>query len=224
VILRDTDAVAAFYSDLGRRITTARKDAGLTQDALGRAVGLSRSSICNLENGVQQTTLHTLLAICEAAGVTLAVLVEGSAAGGAVQASAAARAAKVTASALQKIDQARRDARKLDAALGELVAEIGGGGPPLPTFGLRDHRVTGLGVGEPWATAKGADLAGAWPELITMRAQIAAGDEIVRRDKPHEPWRVVGTVGENGQLVGLDGEPEWMRRNHEAGIRGGGPR
>ena len=126
MIPRDTDAIAAFHADVGRRITAARKDAGLTQDALGRAVGLSRASICNLENGAQQTTLHTLLAICEAVGVTLSALVEGSAAGDAVQASAAARAAKLTAGALRKIDRLRRDARKLDEALGELVAGLGG--------------------------------------------------------------------------------------------------
>jgi transcriptional regulator with XRE-family HTH domain len=126
VIPRDTAAVAAFHTDLGKRITAARKDAGLTQDALGRAVGLSRASICNLENGVQQTTMHTLLAICEATGVTLSALVEGSAAGEAVAASAAARAARLTTVALRRIEQARRDVRRLDDALGELVADLGG--------------------------------------------------------------------------------------------------
>lgn len=201
MIPRDTEAIAAFNADLGRRITAARKQAGLTQDALGRAVGLGRSSICNLENGVQQTTLHTLLAICQAAGITLSALVEGSPAGNAVQASAAARAAKLTSTAMQKIDQARRDARKLDAALGELVAALHADEHPLPVFGLRDHRATGLGVGEPWATARGRDLAEAWPELIAMRAEIAAGDEVVRRDRPGDPWRVVGMVGEDGSLI-----------------------
>jgi len=206
VIPRDTDAIAAFYSDLGKRITAARKDAGLTQDALGRAVGLSRSSICNLENGAQQTPLHTLLAICEAVGVTLGLLVEGSAVGEAVQASAAARAARLTGSALQKIDQARRDARTLDAVLGELVAALHADANPMPLFGLRDRRVAGLGAGEPWVTARGRDFAEAWPELIAMRAGIAAGDEVVRRERPGDAWRVVGMVGEDGSLI--ESQPE----------------
>lgn len=202
MIPRSTDAIAAFYTDLGRRVTAARKDAGLTQDALGRAVGLGRSSICNVERGEQQAPLHTLLAICEATGVPLAALVEGPAAGDAVQASAAARAARLTATALQRIDQARRDARKLDAALGELVKEISADGRgSLPTFGLRDWNVNGLGVGEPWITARGADLAQAWPELIELHAGVALGDEVVRRDSPGGAWRVVGHVGENGALI-----------------------
>lgn len=69
------------------------------------------------------------------------------------------------------------------------------------TFGLRDLRVAPLGAGHPWVTARGADLAGVWHELIDGRSMIAAGDEVVRRDSPGEPWRVVGHVGENGALV-----------------------
>jgi transcriptional regulator with XRE-family HTH domain len=89
------------------------------------------------------------------------------------------------------------------AALGVTVEQLltDGWTPPVPTFGLRDWRVTWLGVGEPWATAKGADLAVAWHELITGREEIAEGDEVVRRGHPGEPWQVVGSVGENGVLV-----------------------
>lgn len=75
-------------------------------------------------------------------------------------------------------------------------------------FGLRDWKANGLGVGEPWVRRRGTDLAEVWPELIYMHAEIAAGDEVVRRDRPGEPWRVVGRVGEDGSLIEDAPEPE----------------
>lgn len=124
MIHRDEDSLIDFYGDLGQRIVRARKAAGLTQDDLGRASGLSRSSIANIERGYQQTTLHTLLAICEATGTTLPAMLDGPAAGEAVRVSAAARAAKLTAQTVDRIEQVQRDARKLDGVLRELLADL----------------------------------------------------------------------------------------------------
>lgn len=73
-------------------------------------------------------------------------------------------------------------------------------------FGLRDWRVAPLGAGHPWVTARGGELREVWRELIDGRSMIAAGDEVVRRDRPGEPWRVVGRVGEDGSLI--EGAPE----------------
>lgn len=129
MISRTDEAVSAFYATLGQRITQARKDAGLTQDALSRAVGLSRSSIANVENGVQQTPLHTLLAICQATGVTLTALIDGTDASGAVQASVTARQAKATAEAAQRVEAARRRVSALGESLDELALWLGGGEP-----------------------------------------------------------------------------------------------
>jgi transcriptional regulator with XRE-family HTH domain len=52
----------AFYEELGRRIRTARKKRNpvLTQEELGRVVGLTRTSITNVEKGRQKVPIHTL--------------------------------------------------------------------------------------------------------------------------------------------------------------------
>lgn len=129
MIHRDKEAVAAFYRQLGARIADARKRADLTQYALARAIGVSRPSIGNIELGYQSPPLHVLLAICEVVGVPLAVLVEGEAAVGAVRASTEARSAKLTQTARDKVETARRRARQMDDLLGELVAWLDGGDP-----------------------------------------------------------------------------------------------
>jgi DNA-binding XRE family transcriptional regulator len=52
----------AFYEELGRRIRDARKKRKpiLTQDELARQVGLTRTSITNVEHGRQKCLIHTL--------------------------------------------------------------------------------------------------------------------------------------------------------------------
>jgi transcriptional regulator with XRE-family HTH domain len=51
----------AFYADVGRRIYRARKECGLTQEALASLVALTRTSIVNIEKGRQKMLLHTLI-------------------------------------------------------------------------------------------------------------------------------------------------------------------
>ncbi len=58
------------YEDLGRNIRRARLHAGLTQEQLGRAVGLTRTSVNNIEHGRQKVLVHTLLELASACGVT----------------------------------------------------------------------------------------------------------------------------------------------------------
>jgi transcriptional regulator with XRE-family HTH domain len=58
------------YPEIGRRIRDARLEAGLTQAALGDAVGLARTSVTNIETGNQQLTLHALWRIGDALGVS----------------------------------------------------------------------------------------------------------------------------------------------------------
>ncbi|MGW0904969.1 helix-turn-helix domain-containing protein [Streptomyces sp. NPDC002853] len=57
------------YSEVGQRITGARKARGYTQADLGRTVGLSRSSIANVESAVQRAPFHILLGIAQALDV-----------------------------------------------------------------------------------------------------------------------------------------------------------
>lgn len=52
----------AFYKEVGRRIRDARtqRKPRLTQEALGKLVSLTRTSITNVEKGRQKFLLHTL--------------------------------------------------------------------------------------------------------------------------------------------------------------------
>ncbi|MFE9736148.1 helix-turn-helix domain-containing protein [Streptomyces sp. NPDC005863] len=61
--------INGLYLEVGQRMTAARKAHGYTQADLGRAVGLSRSSIANIESAVQRAPFHTLLGIAQALGV-----------------------------------------------------------------------------------------------------------------------------------------------------------
>jgi transcriptional regulator with XRE-family HTH domain len=63
----------AFYKEFGRRVREARtsKDGTrtLTQEALARRLGLTRTSITNIEKGYQGVPLHTLVELAKALGV-----------------------------------------------------------------------------------------------------------------------------------------------------------
>lgn len=67
-------AINGLYLEVGQRITAARKARGYTQADLGRTVGLSRSSIANIESAVQRAPFHTLLGIAQALDVDSAAL------------------------------------------------------------------------------------------------------------------------------------------------------
>lgn len=62
----DTPRVRDFYVELGRLIKEKRKRILLNQSALGDSVGLSRTSITNIERGRQQVALHMLYVIASA--------------------------------------------------------------------------------------------------------------------------------------------------------------
>ncbi len=59
------------YEEIGERIRGLRGSAGLSQEALGDKVGLTRTSITNLEKGRQQVPLHTLYEIAGELSVPL---------------------------------------------------------------------------------------------------------------------------------------------------------
>jgi transcriptional regulator with XRE-family HTH domain len=64
-----TSLVADFYEDFGRRLARIRRAAGLSQQTLGERVGLSRTSIVNVEKGRQRVPLHMLIEFAAALGV-----------------------------------------------------------------------------------------------------------------------------------------------------------
>jgi DNA-binding XRE family transcriptional regulator len=67
----------AFYVEVGRRIRAARRKRkpALTQDGLAKLVGLTRTSITNVEQGRQKCLLHTLANIATALQVEPANLI-----------------------------------------------------------------------------------------------------------------------------------------------------
>jgi len=67
--------VRRLCAQFGARIRAARKKASLTPQALGHLVGLSRSSIVNLELGRQRAPVHVVWNLAHALGVSVSDLV-----------------------------------------------------------------------------------------------------------------------------------------------------
>lgn len=64
-----------FYRAFGERVRAARVEAGLSQKTLGERVGLTRTSVTNIESGQQHIPLHMLLLLARALGVDPCALV-----------------------------------------------------------------------------------------------------------------------------------------------------
>ena len=61
----------SFYKDFGKLVHLHRKRCqGMTQKKLGLLVGLSRTSITNIEKGRQHVSVHQLCAIADALKIT----------------------------------------------------------------------------------------------------------------------------------------------------------
>ena len=67
------------YEEVGGRIREARMAKDVTQEGLAKRVGLTRTSITNVEAGRQKLLLHTLVEIAEALGVDVRELLPSSA-------------------------------------------------------------------------------------------------------------------------------------------------
>src|SRR5580704_1025560 len=57
------------YGQFGRQFRAARKDAGLTQQEIAERVGLTRTSITNIERGIQHISLRQLYLLAAAVGL-----------------------------------------------------------------------------------------------------------------------------------------------------------
>ena len=55
----------AFYKKIGENIRAKRKERGLSQEGLAKAIGLKRPSMSNIEKGRQNILLHTFCDIIE---------------------------------------------------------------------------------------------------------------------------------------------------------------
>jgi len=69
------DVIEQLYEAIGDRIRAARVRARVTQTELGERVGLTRSSIANIEAGRQRAMVHTLLQVADALETSLPELV-----------------------------------------------------------------------------------------------------------------------------------------------------
>jgi DNA-binding XRE family transcriptional regulator len=78
--MQSTSDHQLFYEEMGRRIREARRrrTPALTQDGLAKLVGLTRTSITNLEHGRQKCLLHTLSEIAAVLQVEPASLIPSS--------------------------------------------------------------------------------------------------------------------------------------------------
>lgn len=78
-----TAAITNLYRSIGAHIAAARKERGIRQADLATAVGLTRASVANIENGVQRVQVHTLIAAAQAIGLDPADLITQAVEGGA---------------------------------------------------------------------------------------------------------------------------------------------
>ena len=62
------------YWEVGIRIRAAREQKGISQERLAASIGLSRTSLTNIEQGKQKFLLHTFIAIADTLGVSLGQL------------------------------------------------------------------------------------------------------------------------------------------------------
>jgi transcriptional regulator with XRE-family HTH domain len=69
--------VSAVYREFGRLVRLHRKHLRLSQGELGKRVGLSRTSITNIEQGRQKIPLHQLFALSEALRASPEALLPG---------------------------------------------------------------------------------------------------------------------------------------------------
>jgi len=67
-----------FYIELGKKIAEARRRSRITQQELGRLVGLSRTSVTNIEKGRQPVLVHMLVRISEALNINAVTLLSAS--------------------------------------------------------------------------------------------------------------------------------------------------
>jgi DNA-binding XRE family transcriptional regulator len=63
--------VDAFYRELGTQIVQIRKDRNITQEQLATILGLTRTSVTNIEKGRQKILFHTCVMIAQALSVDL---------------------------------------------------------------------------------------------------------------------------------------------------------
>lgn len=70
----DTSDAQELYAEIARRIRVEREALGFSQAELADEIGLSPTSLVNIEAGRQRSPLHVLYAIADALGVSICCL------------------------------------------------------------------------------------------------------------------------------------------------------
>ena len=65
---RHTQVMDGLYREFGKKFRKARSEADLTQAQVAKRVGLSRTSVTNIERGTQHISLHQLFLLASAVG------------------------------------------------------------------------------------------------------------------------------------------------------------
>lgn len=65
---RNKEAERLFWAELGLRIAIARDTKGFTQTTLARRIGISRTSVANIEAGRQRVDCYGLRSIAQVIG------------------------------------------------------------------------------------------------------------------------------------------------------------
>jgi transcriptional regulator with XRE-family HTH domain len=65
---RHTQGMDGLYKEFGKKFRKARGEADLTQAQVAKRVGLSRTSVTNIERGTQHISLHQLFLLASAVG------------------------------------------------------------------------------------------------------------------------------------------------------------
>ncbi len=59
------------FNNVGEKIKTARKQAGLSQGALAKRAGIAQSTLSYIEKGEKSPTMDTMASICDGLSVSL---------------------------------------------------------------------------------------------------------------------------------------------------------
>ncbi|MGI4831287.1 MAG: helix-turn-helix domain-containing protein [Janthinobacterium lividum] len=70
----DDAETQGLYRQLGASIARERRKKGLSQEVLAAKLQLTRTSVTNIENGRQHVQIHTLYAVANVFGISLADL------------------------------------------------------------------------------------------------------------------------------------------------------
>jgi transcriptional regulator with XRE-family HTH domain len=70
MFVMQTAEVDRLYTEFGKSLRRHRQARSLTQEQLGAQIGLSRTSIVNIEGGRQHVLLHQIMALARALGLS----------------------------------------------------------------------------------------------------------------------------------------------------------